>query len=281
MPKPSTNLHIDLSSRTSLAHTGQQRNSLVPRIFSKLSLAALILLLLSVQAYAEHGYAVVSDIDHVGAGTFSGAYTHASGSTADHPWFVLNLGTGDKVTINISTTFESYGFVYQAPDGSVDVGDYQPNGTLTNVTEGGGNTSHSLSFTASSSGQYALQLDSYIGGSGNYTVTISVTPGTPPAPSPCNTLPTVTLVFNNSATVMGTGTPTITVPNTPGQQFQVFGGSSFEFLTVLDRINGYEIRQKDENNSGIFTVKQLGPFSITVRDGNGCSRTVQGILASR
>ena len=59
--------------------------------------------------------------------------------------------------------------------------------------------------------------------------------------NPCTdaNLPTVTIVFNNSATVMGTGIPTITVPNTPGQQFQVLGGNSFEFVTVIDRINGY------------------------------------------
>jgi hypothetical protein len=93
----------------------------------------------------------------------------------------------------------------------------------------------------------------------------------------------ITLVFNNSAAVMGTGIPTITVPATPGQPFQAFAssGSGFEFLMVLDRINGYEIRQKEENNTGIFTIKQGGPFSITVRDAYGCSRTVQGVIVVR
>ncbi len=100
--------------------------------------------------------------------------------------------------------------------------------------------------------------------------------------SPCtgNALPTVTLVFNNSATVMGTGTPTITVPTTPGQQFQVLGGTNFDFTTVLDRINGYEIRQNDQNTTGLFTINRVGPFSIRVQDGNGCSRTVQGVFAN-
>ncbi len=123
-------------------------------------------------------------------------------------------------------------------------------------------------------------LDDAIGDIGDFSGgwELSITTTSPPT-NPCNTLPAVTLVFNNSATVMGTGIPTITVANTPGQQFQVFGGSGYEFVAVLDRINGYEIRQRDENSTGVFTIKQGGPFSITVRDGNGCSRTVQGILA--
>ena len=93
-------------------------------------------------------------------------------------------------------------------------------------------------------------------------------------------LPTVTLVFNNSATVMGTGIPTITVPATPGQQFQVLGGNSFERIIVIDRINGYEIRQTDRNTTGVFAINRLGLFSLTVTGSNGCSRTVQGILAN-
>ncbi len=94
-----------------------------------------------------------------------------------------------------------------------------------------------------------------------------------------NESPTVTLVFNNSATVMGSGVPTITVPNQPGQSFQVFGGSRFQRVVVIDRINGYEIRQTDDNTTGIFPINRLGLFSLTVTGSNGCSRTVQGILA--
>ena len=104
--------------------------------------------------------------------------------------------------------------------------------------------------------------------SGNGLVTIT----------PCT--PTVTLVFNNSATVMGTGIPTITVPNTPGQSFQVLGGNRFERVIVIDRINGYEIRQTDRNTTGVFAINRLGLFSLTVTNSNGCSRTVQGILVN-
>ena len=105
---------------------------------------------------------------------------------------------------------------------------------------------------------------------------------TPPVVNTCTgaNLPTVTLVFNNSATVMGTGVPTITVPNTPGQIFQVLGGDSYERVIVIDRINGYEIRQTDSSPTGVFAINRLGLFSITVTTAQGCSRTVQGILAN-
>ncbi len=97
-----------------------------------------------------------------------------------------------------------------------------------------------------------------------------------------NTLPTVTMVFNNQSTVVaGAGTATITVPGTPGQQFQVFGGSSFEYGSTLDRTNGYEIRQVESNGTGIFTIKRGGSFVVIVRDGTGCSRTVQGEIVVR
>ncbi|TAE23523.1 MAG: hypothetical protein EAZ91_22060 [Cytophagales bacterium] len=95
-------------------------------------------------------------------------------------------------------------------------------------------------------------------------------------------LPAVTMVFNNSATVVaGAGTATITVPGTPGQQFQVLGGSSFEYGSVLDRINGFQITQIFFSDNGIFTIQRGGPFTILVRDGTGCSRTVQGEIVVR
>lgn len=95
-----------------------------------------------------------------------------------------------------------------------------------------------------------------------------------------NVLPNVTLVFNNQATVMNAGVPIITVPPGPDQAFQVFGGVFYERVRLLDRINGYEIRAVDQSTTGIFTVDPLGPFTIIVTDANGCSRTVQGVIAN-
>lgn len=92
------------------------------------------------------------------------------------------------------------------------------------------------------------------------------------------TLPTVTLVFNSGTVVAGA--PTVTIPATPGQQFQVFGGTSYEYQGAMVCVNGYQINQFDSNNTGIFTVRE-GAFRITVRNGNGCSRTVQGVIESR
>lgn len=91
-----------------------------------------------------------------------------------------------------------------------------------------------------------------------------------------NPLPIVTLLVPGNASVQGA---TITLP-TPltGVNFQVLGGISFERFIMLDRINGYEIRQMDSNTSGIFNVNRTGPFSLTVTDGNGCKRTVEGII---
>ena len=114
------------------------------------------------------------------------------------------------------------------------------------------------------------------------TLPILVTTTSVSVVNPCTgaNLPTVTIVFNNSATVMETGVATITIPNTPGQQFQVLGGNSFERVIVIDRINGYEIRQTDSSPTGVFAINRLGLFSITVATAEGCSRTVQGILAN-
>ena len=91
--------------------------------------------------------------------------------------------------------------------------------------------------------------------------------------------PVVTLIFGNSATVMGTGIPTITIPPSTNQQFfQATGGNLYERSVVIDRINGYEIRQTDSNTTGIFTINRLGLFTLTVTGAGGCQRTVQWVV---
>ncbi|MCY7360407.1 MAG: hypothetical protein LH609_23705 [Rudanella sp.] len=70
--------------------------------------------------------------------------------------------------------------------------------------------------------------------------------------------------------------PVITLNNGLPTTFQVLGGTSYQRMQVIDRINGYEIRQVDTNATGVFTVNTPGPFSLTVTDANGCFRTVQG-----
>lgn len=123
------------------------------------------------QLKASHGVAPVSDIDHVGMGTFSGSYTH---SGTDHVWFVFNATAGDVINVSINTPgWQSYAWTFFDKNGKVEVGDSEANGKLDHIGSNGPFTNGSYSFTATCTGQYAIQLDSYLSGSGNYTVTIS------------------------------------------------------------------------------------------------------------
>jgi hypothetical protein len=157
--------------------------------------------------------------------------------------------------------------------------------TLTASTTSTGSFSYAFSGPGVVS-QNATAGTAVVNVSGTYSVRITnLTTGcfsttSLPIESSLNVPPPVTLVFNNLVTVLGTGIPTITVPNTPGQSFRVLGGSSYERMVIVDRINGYEIRQTDSSPTGVFAINRVGLFSITVTTADGCSRTVQGILAN-
>jgi large repetitive protein len=121
-------------------------------------------------AKASHGQAAVSDIDHIGMGTFSGSYTH---STTDHVWIVFNANAGDVITINMNTAFSSYFWIYQSNTGCIQVGNSTANGCMTLKQQNGPFTTGSFTYTVTATGQYAIQLDSFVGGSGAYSVTVS------------------------------------------------------------------------------------------------------------
>ena len=71
--------------------------------------------------------------------------------------------------------------------------------------------------------------------------------------------------------------PTQFTTNTPeGLAVQVSGGVSYERVRVIDRVNGYEIRQTEQNQTGYFLITQRGPYTITVIGANGCRATVTG-----
>lgn len=96
-----------------------------------------------------------------------------------------------------------------------------------------------------------------------------------------NPLPTVTILVPQGSMVNGpgTGTATITLPAPlTGVAMQASGGMSYERLIIIDRINGFEIRQVDTNANGIFNVNRPGPFRLTVTGQNGCKRTVEGVI---
>ena len=44
----------------------------------------------------------------------------------------------------------------------------------------------------------------------------------------------------------------------------------YERVIVIDRINGYVIRQADSNTTGFFSINRTGPYRITMTDANGC-----------
>ncbi len=147
--------------------------------------------------------------------------------------------------------------------------------TITNgsntVSGNAGSASFTRVLTASGSGPQVYTLTvSNVGAVGSATAPVTVNP-----------LPTVVLTFPGGTTVVGpnTGTATITLPSfSLGQNFQATGGVFYERLIIIDRINGYEIRQTDSNSSGVFPINRGGPFTLTVTDGNGCQRTVAGVI---
>lgn len=93
-----------------------------------------------------------------------------------------------------------------------------------------------------------------------------------------NPIPTVLLTFPNSATVQETDTPTVIIPPIYPLTVQASGGVFYEWMMVLDRINGYEIRQVDQNTTGLFPINRTGPYWVTVTDALGCKRRVEGLL---
>ncbi len=102
-----------------------------------------------------------------------------------------------------------------------------------------------------------------------------------------NPVPTATIIFPNSVTVAGAGlpgspVPVVRVPSlNPPVVFQASGGVLYERLMILDRINGYEIRQVDNNTMGIFPINRLGLFTLTVTNAGGCQRRVEWVVQTQ
>ncbi len=90
---------------------------------------------------------------------------------------------------------------------------------------------------------------------------------------------TVVITLPNGSTVSVAGNlSTITLPPIGPLVLQASGGSSYERVIILDRINGFEIRQVDQNTTGLFPINRLGLFSLTVTGVGGCKRTIQAVL---
>ncbi len=136
-----------------------------------------------------------------------------------------------------------------------------------------GQTSATLSLgnvQPSDAGVYSLSVTGPGGSTTSNGFTLTVNP-----------LPTVTLLVPTGVMVQGpgSGVATITVPaNGLPTTFQALGGVLYERLIILDRTNGYEIRQVDSNQTGIFPINRLGLFTLTVTGAGGCKRTVQWVV---
>ena len=121
----------------------------------------------------------------------------------------------------------------------------------------------------SDAGSYSLVVNGGCGSIGSSTFMLTV-----------NSQPTITLTFPGGTLVVTGSLPTIQLP-TPGQVLvSASGGVSYNWVLVIERINGYEIRKTDNNTSGSFTIDRPGPYRVTVVGSNGCSRTVDGLIVN-
>lgn len=121
-------------------------------------------------SYASHGTdSVVDSILGDGNGVFVGSLVHGS----VHPWYTFDLDIGDMVSLNLSTpSYDSYLWLYEVLNEPLTIGDLI-NTDYSLVSQGGGGTNNSLFYTALQSGQFAVQLDSFLSGQGAYTFTVS------------------------------------------------------------------------------------------------------------
>ncbi len=121
----------------------------------------------------------------------------------------------------------------------------------------------------SDAGVYSLSLTGPAGSTTSSNFTLTVSP-----------VPVVTLTIPVGTTAQGSsGIALITLPpNGFPTTFQASGGNSYERQILLDQINGYAIRQMDQNTSGIFPINRLGLFTLTVTGAGGCQRTVQWVV---
>lgn len=115
-------------------------------------------------------------------------------------------------------------------------------------------------------GSYVLDVASDCGSATSSPFILTVKP-----------LPQVVITFPGSASVQTVnGLPIVTVPNSGNLFYSLSGGVLYNRYVLIDRINGYLIRQYMETTDGVFPINQYGPYTITVRGANNCVRVVEG-----
>jgi len=141
--------------------------------YNKLGLTSILFWSFSAASYASH----IADIEvdtilGDGNGTYQTLQTH---DQLIHHWYTFDLFEGETAQFTVSSpSFDSHLWLFDVLD------DYLEAGDLLGVDYFNAANKHmgtgevwSYTATAATSGQFGLQFDSYLGGQGNYTLTIS------------------------------------------------------------------------------------------------------------
>lgn len=123
----------------------------------------------------------ITSLDGDGNGTFPGVFTDTGGTGSVHPWYTFEATAGTTVTIMLNSDVDTTMWVFDVTDNNAEVGDM--NGVDINLSDNGGSsTANTLSFIAPTTGQFAIQIDSYFGSATvNYTLIVSGANGIPTA----------------------------------------------------------------------------------------------------
>ena len=128
------------------------------------------------QSIKGHGVAnAITSLDGDGNGIFVGTFTDTGGPASNHPWYTFNANIGNTVTINLASDVPSYIWVFLVIDSNAMVGDVVGIDIIP-VADTGGSTANVLNFLAPATGQFVIQVDSFLVRRPSTTYWISVAP---------------------------------------------------------------------------------------------------------
>lgn len=205
------------------------------------------------------------------SGTYTVVVANAAGCSNTATVTISQLASGTTFTLPASASTVCEGSSFSLPvtiNGSASMYQWYKDGVL--LTNQMSATLTLGNVQLSDAGTYSLVINGGCGNTGNS--------GSTPFILTVNPKPTITLTFPGGTLISPTSLPTIQLP-TPGQVLvQASGGASYNWTLVIDRINGFEIRQTSD--SPLFTITKPGPYRVTVTNTNGCTRTVEGLIVN-
>lgn len=110
-----------------------------------------------------------------------------------------------------------------------------------------------------------LTLNAQPGDAGNY---VAVATGS------CNSV--TSSAFSLTVTPSPSPTVLFSPATAPAVLLDATGGIYYRIALVITSLNGYQIRQTDENGNGRFTAQKGQSFTLWVKGPNGCDAIVQG-----